>query len=101
MSIKTRDGKRVSNPATEKDSTEVRGMNIGFILQRENENGEKEIVILDEVPDQDKVKKPVMNGVISTQMKKGMVIHTEEYMKKAKEKASQSVSVNDGSEIGE
>ncbi len=101
MSIKTKDGKRVSDPATKNHSTEVRGIDISVILQRGRENGEKEFVILDKEA-KNKVEKPIMNGVISTQLEYGMVFYTNEYKKqKAEEKASQSVSVNDELEIGE
>lgn len=100
MSIKTKDGKRISDPATRENSTEIRGITIAVIRQREN--GDKETVILDKALDSKKVKKPVMNGVISTHMEEGMIIYTEEYKEKEqKAKRETSQSVNEGPEIGE
>lgn len=98
MSIKTKDGKRISDPASQGDTTEVRSVDIGVILQKGKDNGEKEIVILE---DRANLKKPIMNQVISTELTSGMVFYTDEHIRAERAKRNAIKSVNDEQEIGE
>ncbi len=78
--------KRWNDPADQNDKTGIRVMEIAYALEKDKEDKEVEKTVVGE-----NTQRLVMGEVISSQLREGMVFHTNEYKEEK----------NKGSEIGD
>lgn len=84
MSMQTKNGERINDPASKYDKDEIRNIALAVALeQKKDKEKEKTVTIGNK-------RRPVMGEVISTQLQEGMVIQTQVTVSKETEKSKET-----------
>lgn len=90
MSMQTKNGERINDPAGKHDNVEIRNIALAVALeQKKDKEKEKTVTIGNKI-------RPVMGEVISTQLQEGMIIQTQPTVSQETEKNKETEKESKG-----